>query len=310
MRELFDEPFPTWSEAIQANPGAMVDHFLWNARLIPHGLELMLFNQTSGSPRTNPDFVPVTSGTPAALVGLLAVAAFILVGLTLGWRERQRWWEEWLRDRAWGWVVLGCLAVSAVVVMVTIRPRPSYLFHFSVLLLALIGTSALVIGSRWPRLARLRAAIPLVAAVILIAVPSRYDEHYQTPQAGQGRPLLQMVDRLKPFEDVLSTPRARLLAPQFADETCAYINPTRPCRGTSLLQAVLLRGKGTSLPRVMKQIDTNLIYADELVVANPSVSDLLHRLERKDWEPLGPPPGSSEGWTLLRSPIFPQGPRS
>lgn len=307
MQEVFGQPFPSWSQAVRANPGAVADHVAWNAGLIPHGVELMLFDQTSGSPTRNPDFVPVTAGSPAALVGLLAVVAFVIAGLTVLWRQRRRWWEDWLGPRAWGWAALGCLATAAVVVMLTIRPRPSYLFNFSVLLLAVIGMCGFVLGSRWPALARLRVVLPVVAAGILVAVPSIYDERYQTPQAGASRPLLEMVDRLKPFEDVVGRPTTRLLTARFANEACTYVAPTSPCRGTSLIEAIEQRPKGTTLPRLLKQLDTNVVYADESVITNPSTRDVLQKLERKGWEPLGPSPSSGDSWTLLQSPRYPLG---
>ena len=307
MQEVFGQPFPSWSQAVRANPGAIAEHLAWNAGLIPHGVELMLFDQTSGSPNRNPDFVPATTGSPAALVGLLVVVAFVIAGLTLLWRQRRQWWEAWLRDRAWGWAVLGCLAVAAVVVMLTIRPRPSYLFNFSVLLLAVIGMCGFVLGSRWPALARLRAVLPVVAAGILLGVPSIYDARYQTPQAGASRPLLEMVDRMEPFEEVIGTPTTRLLTARFADEACAYLAPETPCRGVSLLEAIKERPKGTTLPDILKQLDTNVIYADESVITNPSTRDLLQKLEAKGWEPLGPSPSSGESWTLLQSPRVPLG---
>ena len=77
MEEKFGEPFPTWIEAIRANPGAMLEHFAWNASVIPQGIELMLFNRISGSQDVNPDIVPVPASAPIAMIGLVAVAILI-----------------------------------------------------------------------------------------------------------------------------------------------------------------------------------------------------------------------------------------
>jgi hypothetical protein len=302
MLTLFHQRLPSFTQALRANPGAMFDHFEWNAHLVPQSLELMLFDQISGGQRDNPDDVPVTYDSPLTFVGLLAVIAFVSVGMALLWRQRRRWWGEWLRDRVWGYATLTCLAIAALAVMIAIRPRPSYLFNLEVLIFVLIGTSAMVIGSRWPRLARLRAAIPLVAAVILVAVPSHYNANYTTPQAGKGRPLLQMVDRLKPYAPLLGQAETHFLAPQFAGEVCDYVTPLGSCgQAYSLLEGIFRRGKGKTIPRLMKQHEINLFYADDLIITNPATRGLLGRLQRKGWQALGPPPASSD-WTLIRAP--------
>jgi len=304
MSAEFGDPRPGWFEAIRANPGAMGGHVLWNAHLIPQGLELMLFNQISATLHSNPDDVPVTNSVLGALLGLVAIVAFLVFGLVVLWRERQRWWEGWLRERAWGWAVLGCLAISALTVMLMIRPRPSYLFNFSVLILALIGTVAMVIGSRWSWTSRLKAAIPLLAVAILVAVPNHYDAQYTTPQAGQGRPLLQMYDRLVPFREILRQRGTVFLAPQFASEACVYVTEGSDCGRTARSYLLALKGApaGTSLPRFVKRQRVNLLYADELVISSPATRGLLERLHRKGWQSLGPPPSSGESWALLRRP--------
>jgi hypothetical protein len=302
MRERFGEPLPTWTDALLANPGAMAEHFLFSAELIPQGLQLMLFDQISGGPRVSPDVVPVTTGVPAAMVGLIAVAAFVVYGLVLLWRDRKRWWDGWLRERAWGWAVLGCLAIAAFVVMMTVRPRPSYVFNFSVLVLAVIGMCAFAIGSRWTWTRRLRAGLPLLAIVVLVAVPSRYDTGYSTPQAGQGRPLLEMVERLEPRSEELAKRNTHLLAPQFANEVCAYIVPVGGCRGTALIESIEQKEAATSIAKLIKDLDINLVYADESTLTNPAHRDLMERLDSKGWRVLGPPPSSGAPWTLLRRP--------
>jgi hypothetical protein len=303
MLATFGDSRPTWVEAIRANPSAMGEHLLWNAQLIPQGMELMLFNQISGTLHVNPDSVPVTNSVAGAFLGLAAVTALIFAGLVLLWRERRRWWEDWLRQRAWGWAVLGCLGIAALIVMLMIRPRPSYLFNFSVLTLAVIGTCAMVIGSRWGWSSRLRAAIPLLAVAVLIAVPSHFHANYVTPQAGQGRPLLQMYDRLKPFRSVLAPITTRFLAPQFAVEGCIYATEGANCgRSVSYLEAITGAEGQTSLPELIKERQVNLIYADEQVLTNPLARDLMERLDRKGWEALGPAPSSGASWTLLRRP--------
>ena len=136
MLRQFDTEEPTFVGAIEANPGAMGEHFLWNARLLPEGVELVL---------TSRDY-----DSPLALVGLAVALAVAVTGLVLLWRQRRRWWNDWIRERIWGWVALGSLAAGAVVVAIAARPAHYYLFGLEVFLLALLGISAMAIADRWP----------------------------------------------------------------------------------------------------------------------------------------------------------------
>src|SRR5262249_50202716 len=139
----FGDDLPTLPEAVVANPGAMGRHFLWSARLVPYGLQLMLFDAFSAGPHRNPDFVLVQSNSRASLIGLIAVLAFVAAGVLLASRDRSRWWRAWIAERAWGWLALGSVAASAVIVMLLERPPPSYLFALAVLILVVLRMCAM-----------------------------------------------------------------------------------------------------------------------------------------------------------------------
>ena len=97
MERDFGKPMPSMLDAIDANPGAIGAHYLWNARLLPYGLQLMLFDRISaGGQNRDPDYVPVTTGSTAAFVASLLLIGFVAGGLVLLWRDRRRWWETWL----------------------------------------------------------------------------------------------------------------------------------------------------------------------------------------------------------------------
>ena len=57
MERDFGKPMPSMLDAIDANPGAIGAHYLWNARLLPYGLQLMLFDRISAGGRTA---IPIT----------------------------------------------------------------------------------------------------------------------------------------------------------------------------------------------------------------------------------------------------------
>jgi hypothetical protein len=300
MQEKFGSRTPSYATAFVANPSEMAAHVLWNARLAPFGLQLLLFDRISGSPGENPDFVPVITGSGIALVGSFLVLSILLAGLTVLWRERRRWWAIWLRARAWGWVALIALGCSGVAAMLLQRPRPSYLFNLGVLILAAVGVCVRVLSSRWSGTARLEAVLPLIAVLLVAGMPNRYDASYETPQAGTGRPLKEIVDRLYPYREQLRGTDVHLLAPQFADEACAYIGGPAPCVGTSLLQKVQNIGTQSSPRAVISRRHINALYIDQSVIGIPGWGRLVSSLETTGWRRLAPVSPRREQWELLR----------
>ena len=95
-----------------------------------------------------------------AAIGSLLLLGFVLGGLLLPWRDRQRWWKTWLAPCAWGWMAVLALAAMATLAALWQRPRPEHLYALSVAILALIGMCAMAYADRWPASKRIRAATP------------------------------------------------------------------------------------------------------------------------------------------------------
>src|SRR3954453_15358251 len=110
----FGVKFPSLLQAIEKNPGAMGRHFLTNAGLVPAGLEIDLFNAKYGSTSeaSNPDYIPVHRGSWLVLGGSILVLVLLGTGAVLLWRERRRWWDEWIRERVWGWAAMAAMGTS------------------------------------------------------------------------------------------------------------------------------------------------------------------------------------------------------
>lgn len=298
----FGTDLPTLTEAVAANPRAMGEHFLWNARLVPYGVQLMLFDAISAGPHRNPDFVLVQTNSEASLVGLIAVLAFVASGMLLAWRDRSRWWKAWIAERAWGWLALGSIATSAALLMLWERPRPSYLFALTVLILVVVGMCAMQFVRRWPRLAQLRAGVPVAAVLLLLLVPPHYGSGYQTPQLGRpGRPIKRMVDRLDPFRYQLRA-RTGFLA-TYSSPGCFYIGGDRPCKAVTW-KGILNRPPGTSLSQALNDHEVRFIYGDEDDMLDPPVRSALARIAALGWRHLEPrTPGAD--WVLLGKPVRP-----
>src|SRR5262249_19575057 len=207
----------TLGEMIAANPRAAWEHLRWNFGLTPNGLQLLLFNASSGG--RNPDYVPCKLGERYPLWLSFSCASIWLVGLCFLVKERRFWWRHWLRQRALTWVAMLAVAAVALVVIPTVRPRPSYLFPLSVHLMAITAISAFVILARWDWPKRLRRGMPLVMVGGFLAVPSYFGEPaHRPPQRLQA-----LIQCLKPFRELIASPQTVLLKGEYPEEVRNYL---------------------------------------------------------------------------------------
>ena len=300
MERDFGKPMPSMLDAIDANPGAIGAHYLWNARLLPYGLQLMLFDRISaGGQNRDPDYVPVTTESTAAFVASLLLIGFVAGGLVLLWRDRRRWWETWLAFRAWGWLALGALAATAILAALWQRPRPEYLYALSVGILALVGACAMAYADRWPLLKRARAAIPLAAVLLVVFVPPRFTSSYVTPQVGRpGRPVKDMVDRLYPIRSELRGEEVKFLATS-AGPGCAYLGGDDPCK--PILWKPILPGVRTGVvAEALARRGVDFIYLDQVELGNPAFREAAREAEAAGWT--RDPISAGDSWLLLRRP--------
>jgi hypothetical protein len=296
----FGTDHPSWVGAATANPRAVAGHVLWNAELVPQGLQLMLFDGISAGDGSDPDFIPVHTHSTWSLVGLIAVILFLAGGIGLLWRDRRRWWLSWIRERAWAWLALLSLGAMAAIMMLWQRPRPAYALDLEVLILAAVGLSAMAYAQRWPALNRARPAIPLVALLLLLIVPSHYDSDYMTPQIGRpGRPIKDMVDRLYPVRDQIDGHEVKLLA-TYGGSGCSYIGGEDPCKPIEW-KPILSRPPGVSVGEALAMRGVRFIYVDRADPQDPAKADAIRQAEAAGWTRAAPSsPG--DGWLLLKAP--------
>jgi hypothetical protein len=142
MERVFGQPLPSLFQMIKANPHAVWEHFFWNLSLLPNGLQVSLFNSMSGT--VNPDYAAVTQSTSALILSMsvLLVVAVAVRHAARHWTSR---WRGWFRDRRGAWLIMFAVVCVAVPIILTQRPRPSYLFPVSVFLMAVIGSAIHVI---------------------------------------------------------------------------------------------------------------------------------------------------------------------
>jgi hypothetical protein len=188
MASQFGQPRPSFLQMIESNPRAVLEHALWNISLVPNGLQVALFNAMSGN--VNPDYPPVHQSRIAAVLSLALVLVAVCGG-TVMIRERSHWWSGWFHERRGAWLILLAVLAMSVPVILTQRPRPSYLFATTLVLMAITGSAVHVLTYRRPTAPKILAVAGIL--VLVATIPPYYVCH------PSGRPLYAAVERLQPY---------------------------------------------------------------------------------------------------------------
>ena len=253
---------PGFAESVRRNPGAVLDYIRWNAALVPNGIQLALFNGTSRS--QNPDYVtmPLSQTLPWILS---IVCMLILLGGAWAFLGDRRFWKDWIDDRRWPLLALASPAIGVVAVMIQQRPRPSYMFVLTLLLMIAIGFSAFTFLRAVRSSDLLAAAVPFVALAVLVFAP--------TPYTDGSRPLQERYDRLEPLSEELGVTGTSV--PSYREELCRYLSVSN-CKIVDYWTVVrpLAEASG-SLEAVLTQMDISLFYADEAVMNDPVAAGVV-----------------------------------
>jgi hypothetical protein len=124
MKATFSADEPSLFEMLKANPAATLTHFAWNASLVVNGFQVALFNGMSGS--VNPDYPPVHDRQIHAAVLSLICALILVAGAWRFQSNRPEMREALIRYRHLIVLLVG-LAFTVCLIVLTQRPRPSYL---------------------------------------------------------------------------------------------------------------------------------------------------------------------------------------
>ena len=123
MEEHFGTKEVTFFQMLKTNPSAMMEHFLWNLRLTPGGLQLLMFDAMSGS--KNPDYTPVKDGRSWPQYLFVALLCVLAVGVWKVVRERRQLIAEYFAPHAGTWLILFSTVVVSIPVILSQRPRPA-----------------------------------------------------------------------------------------------------------------------------------------------------------------------------------------
>jgi hypothetical protein len=300
MTSTFGNRLPSLMEMARANPRAVLDHFSWNLRLAPTGIQVLLFNATWDvhSPDYL-DYIPLSTRSPRALVLSVAWLATLVAGMAALWSDRRHWWGHWLRERALGWMGMLSVAAVSLVVIPMQRPRPAYLFSLGQLLMAATGMGMFVLATRFPRLQRAAAAgAPLAVIALLLGSPNHYREW------GRIRPraLLETYRRLVPFHDVIADARTVFLKGDWYLEVPNYVG----LGASQGLPYLVLHYRPAEMPFAdfLERRGINLLFVDEGLVemlrGDDTAQAFLRSPELAGWKVIGRQEHGRNRWTLLQ----------
>ena len=297
MTRTYGKPEPSMMVALRQNPGAMMEHFLWNLRLTPSGLQVLLFNVSSGE--VDPDYAPVQHSWLALPCGLILLLIGVAGSIRLA-RNRHSWWEEWLKQRAWGWLLLFAVGLVTVGVIVAERPRPSYMFSLGILLRALVGMSVVVILGSRPLRQWLLELFPAVALLMVVVIPSYY-EIVTVLRPSQGQPLEKSYSRLAEYQELLQQPGAVLVSPGYGGELCNYL-ARGACQPLNYFDLKTRVSPASSWSKVLESSGATLFYADETVLDDPVGQRFEQESISSGWQALAFDNVGSQRWMLLGKP--------
>jgi hypothetical protein len=293
MEATFGQREPTLWQMTRANPQAVLEHFGWNISLVTNGIQVSLFNAMSGT--ANPDYAPVNK-TWLVLVPSAGALLAVVWGAILAVRRWDYWWPHWFRERRGAWLIMLATVCTIGPVILTQRPRPSYLFSTSLVLMAVVGSAVYLLVHCWPVLTKRVAAA--AALIILAAVPSYYTGMAPT------RPLYANYERLKPFIPMLRENDNNLLLGDYAGELFGYLNLAN--RNISVFDYSLLasRKPEQSLDLFLRNKGINILYVQPRVMnemrSSPNGNQLLDQPEMIGWRKIGSPAESDDRpWLLL-----------
>ncbi|NWJ46543.1 MAG: hypothetical protein HXX08_11745 [Chloroflexi bacterium] len=297
METTFGKKMPSLVEMLTANPQATIEHFSWNFSLTPNGLQVLLFNATSGN--VNPDYAPVEYNSNIALILSIGLIIILLTGFVLFLKNRVYWWQNWIKSRIWGWMLMGSVGVVTFFIIPTQRPRPSYLFSLGLIIMALFGMAIFIIFNRWSNsLKQYSWSIPVIMVIGLIIAPVYYsDQNHVHP-----RLLLDDYRRLVPYTALIEKPDTVFLKGEFASDISNYIGKGYSSAfDYSILDEIK---PNTALPDFLASKNINLFYLDSNILqklkTNPLYKSFLEFPQNFGWKEIGYQNTLSYEWLLLQ----------
>lgn len=290
--EKFGSQDVTFLTAFQRNPSAMIEHFVWNLRLIPSGLELGLFNGYAG--RVSPDFNEKRSygGHPLAAVGLCITLS--LAGLALWNTLNHR--SALFHQAGWSWLALSACMPSVCTAILTQRPRPSYIFPLTFLLAILAWNGLRFICTRW-NLCRLCPFSIIAPGFLLLALA-------QASRASTSRQMIRDVRNLLPYRELLCS-KDCYFASNLASARDIYFYAAPGCRARAVADYAAIHSaiqKGATPEEALDNAGVTTLFLREPDAAPSAEMNSLESYAPKTWEEIASSHAPGNHWRLLQRP--------
>jgi hypothetical protein len=290
MARTFGRPLPNFLQAVRANPSAIASFVSWNIELMPPGLQVALFGATSGG--KDPDYIPVPDQRTYPVILSALVVAIVLAGCVL-LRRQWEFWKQALAPKIWTLGVLASVSAMTVLVALTQRPRPEYLYPLTVALIALVGICATAVLRQFSAMRFAPIAALATVALLCLTFPPYY---HRAP-----RPLHDAVERLQSVRDSLQTRKSVLVTAADGQDICFYLasDSQHYCTSPSwpALKAELARQKSSSLASELA--GATVIYADATLRSDPTFARLVAAPEAAGWRQVAAGTGDDGAWSVL-----------
>lgn len=294
IRSTFGKTEVTLWEATRLNFRAMLEYYWWNVKLIPSGLQVLLFNVAAG--RTDPDYAPVSFNTPVALTAGCVLLALVMAGSLIFFRNWPVNYDTLMRPRIWAWITMACVASVVIVVMITERPRPSYMFTLGLLIMALTGLSVQMIASRWNWLTTGRWLFPISVAALIAFTPC----YFYRGSRFETRPNLDVYRHIRPFQAIID-PDVAVIAPNAGPELCFYLSriPNRYCDGINFWAFRDSTPRGADWNQALAARKVKFFLVNESVLADKAGASFLSSAETNGWQVIELENLPGNRWMLL-----------
>ncbi len=213
----------TFSEALGRNPRAWMEYVMWNVSLVPKGLQLAMFSGYAGS--VAPDWgewALQRFHQPGWIMIIPAVICGIGMWQLLKRRRIAPLFQRRWTPALWTWLFLLSCVPTSLAAIVTQRPRASYIYPLTLLLMLVTTLSVRLLAGKLCQIRgfnrRLLTWIPEAIAVgLLFFLPG------SNWPAGGRQSLLQDYERVKEHQALFTHNHVFCTNRRCADKLVQYI---------------------------------------------------------------------------------------
>lgn len=257
--ELMIEQFGTddisLTRAWQIKPSVMLEHLLWNWRMLPEGIAIGLFSASYGN--LNPDYVknqrrPLFVGVAGAFLMMTTCIGFLTIQ-----RRRRNEWYVWLNERLWPILGLICLCVGSLSILLLAPPRPAFIYGLTISLMIFVGIGLHGLFSLWEKREKYVFITPLFMLIFVGLVPRYWADK------PRNQPILTQVTALLPLREAIAKGEIKKVAvSQHPDAVRAYLNLDAKLNDSFVSSYDIQTNPNQKLSDALriKGIDTYLVY--------------------------------------------------